>query len=71
MDDMLTTRQTSELIGRGWRLRRIRKMCERGYFPGAVRAGDRGHWKIPRASVEESLRRWTRGKRAQSVSESG
>lgn len=45
---------TTEAVARllGYHADRIRDMCEMGRFPGAYRAGEGSHWRIPQEAVD-------------------
>jgi excisionase family DNA binding protein len=36
---------------------KVRRLCESGAFPGAIRSGAGKHWRIPRADVKAFLER--------------
>ena len=49
-DEMLTTTEAGRLLG-GYTKDTVRALCERGAFPGAVRLGHCGWWRVPQADV--------------------
>jgi excisionase family DNA binding protein len=47
---MLTTTEAGRRLG--LREATIRRMCDEGKFPNALRNGHAGHWRIPESDVE-------------------